>query len=108
MNFIQYAQMFSLLEAERLLTETTMSVSDICMLLGYSNRTYFYQIFKEKYGLPKINHAIPQTNSSIFFEHATYFIHNLALTITLVFSAFVFFQKKKPSRTILEGFQNFS
>ena len=24
---------------------------------------------------PKINHAIPQTNSSIFFEHATYFIH---------------------------------
>ena len=49
---------------------------------------------------PKINHAIPQTNSSIFFEHATYFIHNLALTITLVFSAFVFFQKKKPSRTI--------
>ena len=52
MNFIQYAQMFSLLEAERLLTETTMSVSDICMLLGYSNRTYFYQIFKEKYGLP--------------------------------------------------------
>ena len=51
MNFIQYAQKFSLLEAERLLTETTMSVSDICMLLGYSNRTYFYQIFKGKYGL---------------------------------------------------------
>ena len=53
---------------------------------------------------PKINHAIPQTNSSIFFEHATYFIHNLALTITLIFSAFVF-SKEKPSRTILRAFK---
>ena len=56
---------------------------------------------------PKINHAIPQTNSSIFFEHATYFIHNLALTITLVFSAFVFFQKKKALEDNSRGLSKF-
>lgn len=55
MNFVEYCQKFSLLEAERLLTETTMNIGDICLLLGYTNRTHFNKIFKKKYGVsPKI------------------------------------------------------
>lgn len=52
MNFVQYAQSFSLKEAERFLSETTTNIGDICMMLGYNNRTHFNKLFKEKFGVP--------------------------------------------------------
>lgn len=52
MNFVQYAQSFSLKEAEHLLSETTISIGDICIMLGYNNRTHFNKLFKAKYGMP--------------------------------------------------------
>lgn len=51
MNFVEYAQSFSMKEAEHLLSETDKSIGDICLSLGYVNRTHFNNIFKKKYGL---------------------------------------------------------
>ena len=38
-------------EAAALLVQTDQTVAEIMHLLGYSNRTYFYRIFQEKYGV---------------------------------------------------------
>lgn len=44
-----YAVQFSLKKAAAMLADTTLSVSDICLQLGFSNRTYFYKLFYERY-----------------------------------------------------------
>lgn len=51
LNFVEYCQHFSLTEAERLLSDTTLNIETICLKLGYNNRTHFYNIFKKKYGM---------------------------------------------------------
>ncbi|MCM3703258.1 helix-turn-helix domain-containing protein [Paenibacillus macerans] len=50
-SILEYGQTFSLEEAESLLIHGTDSISDIVQKLGFSNRTYFYRIFKAKHGL---------------------------------------------------------
>lgn len=47
----QLAQEVCLEEAARQLLETDRSVSEIIHSLNYSNRSYFYRIFQEKYGM---------------------------------------------------------
>lgn len=46
-----YKKIFLLKEAARLLIESELSVTEICDRLGYANRTFFYQIFSDRYGL---------------------------------------------------------
>lgn len=51
MNLIKFGQAFCLKKAGDLLDTTDMSISEIIDFLGFSNRHYFYNIFKEKYGI---------------------------------------------------------
>lgn len=62
MCLFDYSMTFCLKQAAQLLIETEESVSSIALKLHFSNRTHFYKLFKEKYGLtPKeyrINYKI--------------------------------------------------
>lgn len=49
-TLLDYGQAIYLEEARRLLMETDRSISDIITALGFSNRTYFYRLFKDTYG----------------------------------------------------------
>jgi YesN/AraC family two-component response regulator len=50
MTFKELLQEKRLNKAKKLLDETDISVVEIIYLVGYENLTYFYKIFKEKYG----------------------------------------------------------
>ena len=45
-----YGMTFCFQKAERLLRETTLSVSEIALQLKFTNRTRFYELFRQKYG----------------------------------------------------------
>lgn len=51
MSLMTYGQMFCLREAERLLLESSKSISEIVSALGFSNRSYFYRVFEARYGM---------------------------------------------------------
>lgn len=51
MSLIKYSRIFTLKEAARRLTQTNDSISEIINDLGFTNRTYFYAIFKEQFGV---------------------------------------------------------
>ena len=50
-TFSQYRQYIVLQEAKRLLLDTDMSISGIMEQLEISNRSFFYRIFQENFGL---------------------------------------------------------
>ncbi len=50
-TFKELLQKKRLNKAEQLLTETKLSVSDIITCVGYDNASYFFRIFKERYGM---------------------------------------------------------
>lgn len=50
MTFKELLQEKRLNKAKQLLNETDFSIVEIISLVGYENLTYFYKIFKEKYG----------------------------------------------------------
>lgn len=50
-SVLQYNREVRLKEAERLLRKSDKSVSEIAYETGYENRSHFYRIFKEKYGM---------------------------------------------------------
>ena len=56
MTFKEILQEKRLNMAKQLLDETDISVVEIISLVGYENLTYFYKIFKEKYGLTPRNY----------------------------------------------------
>ena len=47
----KYIQEQRLLEAERLLRESRLSVEEICYTVGYQDVSYFIEIFKKKSGV---------------------------------------------------------
>ena len=47
----KYIQEQRLLEAERLLRESRLSVEEICWMVGYQDVSYFIEIFKKKSGV---------------------------------------------------------
>ena len=55
MCLYDYGMTFTLKKAEHLLSDTTASISSIALQLGFNNRTHFYKIFKEKYGITQEN-----------------------------------------------------
>lgn len=64
MTLNEYKQIFCLNESKRLLLESDKSISEIIQLLGFSNRSYFYRMFSQKYRMtPKeyreCNHIEP-------------------------------------------------
>ena len=56
MTFKELLQEKRLNKAKQLLNETDISVVEIIYLVGYENLTYFYKIFKEKYGYTPKNY----------------------------------------------------
>lgn len=55
----EYGQTFVLAKARDLLVNSQLSVSAIIKELGFTNRSYFYRIFREKYGMtPKAYRAL--------------------------------------------------
>lgn len=51
MSLMTFGQQFCLLEAERLLRESSITISEISAALGFSNRSYFYHLFKHAFGV---------------------------------------------------------
>lgn len=47
----KYGMTFCMREAERLLKNTDMTITDICLQLGFVNRTQFYKLFTQTYGI---------------------------------------------------------
>ena len=56
MTFKELLQEKRLNRAKQLLNETDISIVEIISLVGYENLTYFYKIFKEKYGYTPKNY----------------------------------------------------
>lgn len=58
-SLTEYGQSFCLVKAEQLLTQTDLPVSAIIRELGFTNRSYFYRIFRQHYGMtPKIYRSV--------------------------------------------------
>ena len=51
MSLVELGQSICLEEAAYMLRHTDKSISEIMQTLNYSNRTYFYRIFREQYGM---------------------------------------------------------
>ena len=47
----KYCQKISLLQAKKMLVETDSNVSEVMEKLGFKNASYFYELFKEEYGI---------------------------------------------------------
>jgi len=57
--FKELLQIKRLNKAEELLIKTQLPISDIILAVGYDNSSYFYQVFRKKYGVsPKIYRQI--------------------------------------------------
>ena len=69
MCLYDYSMSFCLKKAKELLLTTDMTVSEIATALKFSNRTHFYSLFKEKYGVtPKAYRSLsPGTNGDEAF-----------------------------------------
>ncbi len=50
-TFLEILHDSRLSKAIELLTETSMSIDNIIITIGYENKTYFYKLFKNKYGV---------------------------------------------------------
>ena len=50
-NLSQYGNYFSMLEATRLLRNTDLSIDAIAEQIGFTDRTHFYSLFKQEYGV---------------------------------------------------------
>lgn len=50
-TYTELVQTKRLNQATFLLTKTKVSIHDICEIVGYTNVSYFYRIFKKKYGI---------------------------------------------------------
>ncbi|MFS4457453.1 two-component regulator propeller domain-containing protein [Maribacter sp. 2304DJ31-5] len=50
MNLIEFIRDYKLRIAKRVLEEQRYSVSEVCFMVGYSDRKYFRKVFKQKFG----------------------------------------------------------
>lgn len=51
MCLYDYGLTFTLKKAAALLSDTPASISSIAIQMGFSNRTHFYKLFRDKYGI---------------------------------------------------------
>ncbi|HIZ75828.1 MAG TPA: helix-turn-helix domain-containing protein [Candidatus Mediterraneibacter stercoravium] len=52
----EYRQQICLKEAEHLLVSTDLPISSIISEIGFSNRSYFYRLFEDNYGLTPLEY----------------------------------------------------
>ena len=50
-NISQYGNFFAMQQAARLLNSSSLTVTDIVYQLGFTDRTHFYELFREEYGM---------------------------------------------------------
>lgn len=50
-SLVDYSRIFTTKKAALLLTTTDMSIEEIIQKLGFSNKTYFFNLFKKTYGI---------------------------------------------------------
>lgn len=55
-SYSEHLNLVRLKNARDLLTETGLSIADICTKSGFSNISYFYTLFKKKYGMTPIEY----------------------------------------------------
>jgi len=63
-TFKELLQTRRLAKAAQLLKQTQLPVSDIIAAVGYDNNSYFYRVFKEKYGCSPREYRVEAENSS--------------------------------------------
>ena len=51
MNISQYGNYFAMQQASRRLLQSDHSVSEICAELGFTDRTHFYELFRQEFGV---------------------------------------------------------
>ncbi len=51
MNISQYGNYFAMQQASRRLLQSERSISEICAELGFTDRTHFYALFREEFGM---------------------------------------------------------
>jgi AraC-like DNA-binding protein len=51
MTYSEYVQNLRLIQAEKLLKTTAMTVEEVANQVGYHNKGYFYKIFTERFGM---------------------------------------------------------
>lgn len=51
MNINQYGNYFAMQQASRRLLQSGQSISEICAELGFTDRTHFYRLFREEFGM---------------------------------------------------------
>ena len=47
----EYGNFFAMQQAARLLNSTSLTITDIAYQLGFTDRTHFYELFREEYGM---------------------------------------------------------
>jgi len=55
-TLMEYSRKFMLKEAKNLLLNTSKNISEIISELGYSNRSYFYKLFSQEYGVTPLEY----------------------------------------------------
>lgn len=50
-SLVEFIREFRLKRASQLLKDYNMPVTDVCFMIGFSDRKYFSQVFKKKYGV---------------------------------------------------------
>ena len=51
MNISQYGNYFAMQQASRRLLHSDQSVSEVCAELGFTDRTHFYELFRQEFGV---------------------------------------------------------
>ena len=51
MNIFEYGNSFTMQKAAQLLADSELTISDLSVELGFSDRTHFYKLFKKEYGM---------------------------------------------------------
>ncbi|MEH0153373.1 two-component regulator propeller domain-containing protein [Limibacter armeniacum] len=51
MSFVEFARDFRLKRAAQLITQHKMNITEACYQVGFSDRRYFSQVFKQKFGM---------------------------------------------------------
>lgn len=64
MNIFHFGNTFTMQEAAHLLTTTSLSISEIALRLSFSDRTHFYRLFRETYGMTPKEYRKSNTPSS--------------------------------------------
>ena len=62
MSIFDYGNSFTMQKAASLLRDSSLTISDIAIELGFSDRTHFYKLFKNEYGMTPREYRLQNAN----------------------------------------------